>query len=71
MPTNIGPDTITSVDDFTLKTVITNNGAEEVKLVNDPNGVLTPTWKTDTFGIVGPAGAAKFGGIKVCRYSLC
>lgn len=62
----LGPDAVTSVDDFTLKTVITNHGADTVKLLNDPNSVLTPHWKTNSFGIVGPAGtAAEFGGIKV------
>ncbi|KAG9010752.1 hypothetical protein FRB90_007673 [Tulasnella sp. 427] len=60
-----GPTVITSVDNFTIKTVITNHGAEEVSLLNDPNSVLTPSWKTNTFGIVGPNGTpAKFDGVK-------
>ncbi|KAG9047562.1 hypothetical protein FS837_002025 [Tulasnella sp. UAMH 9824] len=60
-----GPTIVTSVDDFTIKTVITNNGAEGVNLLDDPNSILTPKWKTNTFGIVGPNGIpAKFDGLK-------
>lgn len=56
---------MTSVDNFAIKTVITNNGAEAVSLLNDPNSILTPEWKTNTFGIVGPNGTpAKFDGVK-------
>ncbi|KAG8906552.1 hypothetical protein FRB99_006666 [Tulasnella sp. 403] len=61
-----GSGSVSSVDDFVLKTTITNNGVEAVTLLNDPNSILTPQWKTDVFGIVGPHGTpAKFGGVKV------
>ncbi|KIO33834.1 hypothetical protein M407DRAFT_178222 [Tulasnella calospora MUT 4182] len=61
-----GPTVVTSADNFTIKTVITNNGAEAVNLLDDPNSILTPKWKTNTFGIVGPNGIpAKFDGVKL------
>ena len=61
-----GPENVASVDNFTVKTIVSNTGAETVTLLNDPNSILTPKWKTNTFGLVGPNGVpAKFGGIKV------
>ena len=63
---SIGADTITDVDNFNLKTVWTNSGDESLTLLNEPNSILTPHWKTNVFGIVAADGsAAKFGGVKV------
>lgn len=65
-----GPSTVASVDDFVVKTSLTNFGDREITLLNDPNSILTPDWKTATFGVINADGApAKFGGVKV-RFRL-
>ena len=61
-----GPQAVSSVDDLIVKTSLTNSGTREITLLNDPNSILTPNWKTATFGVVSADGApAKFGGVKV------
>ncbi|KAG8914197.1 hypothetical protein FRC02_005076, partial [Tulasnella sp. 418] len=53
-------------DNFKIKTIITNTGDESVTLLNEPNSVLTPQWKTNIFGVVANNGAAaRFKGMKV------
>ena len=62
----LGPEAVHSVDDFTVTTAITNSGVESITLLNDPGSILTPSWKTNAFGILGPDGKpAGFGGVKV------
>ncbi|KAG9093754.1 hypothetical protein FS749_013800 [Ceratobasidium sp. UAMH 11750] len=62
-----GPQTITDVDNLTVKATVTNTGSETVKLLKDPRTVLSD-WRTNTFAIEGVAGTPAFTGIKV-KYS--
>jgi len=57
---------VSDVDNFVVKTILTNNGDETLTLLNEPESILTPQWKTNVFGIVAAdGGAAKFGGVRV------
>ena len=61
-----GPKTVSDIDDFTIKTVLTNTGDETLTLLNDPNSILTPKWKTNIFGITSTDGkSANFNGVIV------
>ncbi|KAF8759021.1 peptidyl-Lys metalloendopeptidase [Rhizoctonia solani] len=62
-----GPSVVTDVDNLTVKAIVTNTGAETVKLLKDPRTVLSD-WRTNTFAIEGAAGTPAFTGIKV-KYS--
>jgi peptidyl-Lys metalloendopeptidase len=57
---------VTDVDDFVIQTKLINSGDESLTLLNDPNSILTPSLKTNVFGIVATGGSsAKFNGMKV------
>jgi len=57
---------VSDVDNFVVKTILTNNGDESLTLLNEPDSILTPQWKTNIFGIVSTnGGAAKFDGVRV------
>lgn len=59
-----GPQSVTDVDNLSVKAVVTNTGSETVKLLNDPRTVLS-NWRTNSFAIEGAAGSPDFTGIKV------
>ncbi|KDQ16122.1 hypothetical protein BOTBODRAFT_43700 [Botryobasidium botryosum FD-172 SS1] len=61
------PSAIEDVDALKVTTTLTNTGTETLKLLNDPNSVLTPQWKTRTFDITGQSSGAvpSFKGVKV------
>ncbi|KDQ16121.1 hypothetical protein BOTBODRAFT_157394 [Botryobasidium botryosum FD-172 SS1] len=61
------PSAVEDVDALKISTTLTNTGTEELKLLNDPNSVLTPQWKTQTFSITGSNSGAvpSFQGVKV------
>jgi peptidyl-Lys metalloendopeptidase len=60
-----GPSSVTA-DKFKVTTILSNNGDKDVTLLNDPNSILMPQYKTDVFGIVSKHGTpARFGGICV------
>ena len=62
----LGPDAVSDVDNFVVKTILTNNGDETLTLLNEPDSILTPQWKTNVFGIVAANGAAaSFDGVRV------
>ncbi|KAG8902137.1 hypothetical protein FRB99_004824 [Tulasnella sp. 403] len=62
-----GPSSVTDVQSFSVSTVITNHGDEAVTLLNSPDSILAPKWKTNSFGVVSQDRglAARFVGVKV------
>ena len=46
-----GPERITSAEDLTLTTTITNTGSKPLMLLNDPSGVLYSRHPTDRFHV--------------------
>ncbi|KAF8593650.1 zincin [Ceratobasidium sp. AG-I] len=71
----VGPDEITDISNLKVSVLITNTGTESLKLLNDPNSLLS-LWETDGFyisklnqGEVAAEGPAlNFTGVKV-KYS--
>ncbi|KAF9051379.1 hypothetical protein BJ165DRAFT_1400905 [Panaeolus papilionaceus] len=60
-----GVQSVQNVENFTVKTVLTNTGDETVKVLNDPRGPLSKM-PTDTFTITNAKGdKPAFNGIKV------
>ncbi|KAF4622412.1 hypothetical protein D9613_009121 [Agrocybe pediades] len=60
-----GPQAVDSVEDLKVVATLTNNGAEAVKILNDPRGALSKM-PTDTFSITDAAGSVpSFSGVKV------
>ncbi|PPR01230.1 hypothetical protein CVT24_005994 [Panaeolus cyanescens] len=60
-----GVESVNNVENFKVKTTITNTGAETVKVLNDPRGALSKM-PTDTFTITNTKGdKPSFSGIKV------
>lgn len=58
------PQTVTDVNNLSVKATVTNTGSETVKLLKDPRTVLSD-WRTNTFSIEGASGTPAFTGIKV------
>jgi len=60
-----GPESVNTVQDLKLTTVVTNTGNETLKLLNDPSSCLS-TMPADTFRIIGGSSDATpiFTGIK-------
>ncbi|KAG8794180.1 hypothetical protein FRC12_000279 [Ceratobasidium sp. 428] len=61
------PQSVTDVNNLTVKAVLTNTGSDVVKLLKDPRTVISD-WRTNVFSIEGAAGTPAFTGIKV-KYS--
>ncbi|KAG8907836.1 hypothetical protein FRB99_002009 [Tulasnella sp. 403] len=47
-----GPSSVNDVRSFNVSTTITNHGDEAVTLLNSPDSVLTPEWRTNAFSVV-------------------
>ncbi|KDQ13796.1 hypothetical protein BOTBODRAFT_33232 [Botryobasidium botryosum FD-172 SS1] len=62
-----GPSSVVDVTNLKVVTTIRNTGDEDVRLLNDPDTVITPQWATHTFGVskVGSETTPDFHGIKV------
>jgi peptidyl-Lys metalloendopeptidase len=61
------PLVVSNIDDFEIKTTVTNTGDEPLKLLKDPRGPLSQ-WGTNTFETTNQDGAAaEFTGVYV-RY---
>ncbi|KDQ21773.1 hypothetical protein BOTBODRAFT_168984 [Botryobasidium botryosum FD-172 SS1] len=46
-----GPSSVNGLSDLQITTTLQNTGNETLRLLNDPQSVLTPRWATDVFNI--------------------